>query len=247
MLILPNDMLKEIITNIPGRYYFNIYCVCRRFRQCLKFVYDQHPLLKTNEYDILSAMVFRNGLYDGDQLINTIKDGSFGTIYLNSLTRVLLQFNVIYNKNYIKPIMWNICLYNELEVMKHIAKLNDITPYINGSLRFIYDEDKKLPLYEYLFNHLLIYGGSKQLSFAVESALTRNRYDLVDKLIHTNRIVDIMNIMPILIQRNHIEIVQTLLKGDINLSKHSYKTLIGRCKLGSEMRKLIQSYYPTYM
>ena len=69
----------------------------------------------------------------------------------------------------------------------------------------------------------------------------------MDKLIHTNRIVDIMNIMPILIERNDIKIVQQLLNSDINLSKHSYKTLIGQCKLGSEMRKLIQSYYPTYM
>ena len=245
-MLLPNDMLKEIINNIPGRYYFNIYCVCR-FRQCLKFVYEQHTSLKTNEYDILSAMVFRNGLcYTGDQVINTIKDYSYGTIYLDPLIRVLLQFNVTY-KNYIKYIMRDICLYNELKVMEYITSLNDITPYINEMLRFIYGENDKLPLYEFLFNHLLKYGSSKQLSFAVQSALTRNRYDLVDKLINTNRIADIMNIMPILIERNDITIAQSLLKGDINLSKHSYKTLIGRCESGSDMRTLINRYYPAYM
>ena len=221
---LPNDLIHDIIKLTRPVYYFNLYCVCNRFRKCLKYVYDHHIILKSN-HDILSSLIYTNTIYDSNLIISLLSyDYSVSPqysckIYESSLVRAVLQINVIYEYKALEQILTAACYYEDLQIIKHVEKLNDITNHCFVLLKKLDEGD----LFNYLFEKLLSHGYPNHLSRMAERTYVKGQTNLFKQVVETGRITDVSNLLPVLINHGDVELTSLLLYS--NQITFSYKQL----------------------
>ncbi len=225
---IPNDMIKTIIQLIPSIYYYNIYRLNKNFRNCLKFVYDQNVLLRKNPKDILSAIVYGYEYITGREIYQALLHDS---AYLG----LIVHYDIKYEKHILDSIVYR----SDLALIKHIEKLNDLTPYYTSLLRrlMIYDN----VLFNYLFEKILKIDNASDIS-TITNILIKNRIDLVEQLINTKLVTkDVLTILIRLIDQNYVELVNKLLSYN-KLKLKRYQTLYNHCE-SLEMRQILDSHY----
>ncbi len=239
---LPDDLFHEIIKLINPCYYFNIYCLSCRFRKCLKYVYDHNSRLKTNQ-DILTSLVYKNLIYNSNNIISLSEyvyyissRFQFG-VYASSLARAVLQFNVVYEADALDKILSAACCYHDLQIIKHIEKLNTITNHCFNRLKGL-DEDTEI--FNYLFEHLLKYGNNNDLTRMAERTYSNNQTDLFKKVVKTGRIQYANNLISQLLIYDKVELISLLLSSNkiiiTNKQRRSFR-------YGSDdMKTLIKTY-----
>lgn len=201
-------------------------------------IYDD--VLKTND-DILTSLIYKNLIYDSNKIISLtsyvyhISSRFNYTTYASSLVRVVLQFDIIYNPDALDKILSAACYYNDINIIKHIEKLNNITNHCYNRLKGL----DPCEIFDYLFEKLLNHGSADHLTRMAERTFSNYQYDLFKKVVKTGRITNITNLLGQLVKYNQIELVSLLFSSNkVIISKKQRSSYYN---ISPEMRELVNA------
>jgi len=246
MNILPNDIFHIIIKFVPSNDYYNIYRISTRFRNCLKLVYNSNiELQKKPNNDILSSIIYGYGCSTEEEIYKSIcdyREKSNYYIIKSGYENLLLYFDVKYSDKLLSHIMINERIINNMTLIKHLEKLNNITRYYTVLLKDS-KYNNQTEIYDYIFDKLVNCNDSYQISIMTISVLNHGEIDRAEQLISTGLVkYDIMSILSILVKLNNVILVQTILNNVDKLKQCRYKTL-SRHICSDEMQNCINMYF----
>lgn len=183
---LPEELLIVIITHLQSSYYYCIYCCSRKFRKCLKQVYDSMPYLKVFRWDLLACLIF------GADLYSIVKN----CIFLNTIG-VLLTLDEVYSSYSMVHIIDHCCKNSHLPVITHIHKNNKLDMnYVLQRSCLSHNQD----IIQYALNN-----GADNYDKAALIAATKNNGELVKRMVNLG-IKDYSQILTWIVINGNIEL-----------------------------------------